>query len=108
MSYRGCGEFQVWVNDQWHSHPLVSNPNGPIESRWVSIPTDTWHQVLVPGDDWVVVSFHTVPEDELIEERPDSRRRGSTRRRTYLESAADYVRGGGDQDNTHPTSRVDD
>lgn len=83
MSYRGHGEFQVWANDEWCSLPLVSNPEGPIETRWASIPVGVWHQVVVPADDWVVVSFHTVPEDELIEERPDPDEAGSTRRMTY-------------------------
>jgi hypothetical protein len=27
---------------------------------------------VVPNEDWVVVSFHTVPAEELIEERPDA------------------------------------
>jgi hypothetical protein len=83
MSYRSFGEFQVWANDQWCSLPLVTNPDGPIETRWASIPVGVWHQVVVPADDWVVVSFHTVPEDELIEERPDPDEAGSTRRKTY-------------------------
>ena len=50
---------------------LASSPDGPIESRWASIPAGTWHQAVVPDEDGVVVSFHTVPEGELVEERPD-------------------------------------
>jgi hypothetical protein len=88
MSYRGFGEFQVWVNDQWCPLPLVSTPDGPIESRWASIPVGTWHQVVVPEDDWVVVSFHTVPDHELIEERPDPDDAGSTRQKTYWGNGA--------------------
>ena len=41
------------------------------EERWLSIPPDTWHQGVVGDEDWVVVSFHTVPKTELVEERPD-------------------------------------
>jgi hypothetical protein len=82
-AYRGFGEFQVWANDQWCSVPLVTNPDGPIESRWASIPAETWHQVVVPEVDWVVVSFHTVPDDELIEERPDPDDASLTRKKTY-------------------------
>jgi hypothetical protein len=91
MSYRGCGAFEVWVNDQWHSHPLVSIPDGPIESRWVSIPAGTWHQVVVPDQDWVVVSFHTVFDDELIEERPDPDDPVSTRRKLYVGTNTDRL-----------------
>jgi len=55
----------------WRSHVLVSDPSAPFEKRWISIPQNIWHRPVIPkGDDWVVVSFHTVPAEELIEERP--------------------------------------
>jgi hypothetical protein len=85
MSYRGAGDLPTGLDPEWHSHPLVSDPAAPLERRWVSIPPNTWHQAVVPAENWVVVSFHTVPEDELIEERPDPADGGSTRQRRYLE-----------------------
>ena len=58
----------------WRSHVLVSDSNAPFEKRWISIPQNIWHRPVIPkGDDWVVVSFHTVPAEELIEERPGAR-----------------------------------
>jgi len=55
----------------WQSNVLVSNPQVPLERRWVSIPQNVWHRPVIGKDaDWVVVSFHTVAADELIEERP--------------------------------------
>jgi hypothetical protein len=40
-------------------------------NRRISIPKNVWHRPVIPeGADWLVVSFHTVPPDELIEERP--------------------------------------
>jgi hypothetical protein len=30
--------------------------------------------VIPKGADWLLVSFHTVPPDDLIEERPDGKR----------------------------------
>ena len=55
----------------WHSHVLVSDTNAPLERRWISIPKNIWHRPVIPNDGhWVVVSFHTVPTAELIEERP--------------------------------------
>lgn len=55
----------------WHSHVLVSDGNAPLERRWISIAKNIWHRPVIPkGSDWAVVSFHTVPADELIEERP--------------------------------------
>ena len=72
MSYRGSGNFPVFVNNRWHSNFLTDNPCGRLEERWVSIPKNTWHYGIVSEKNWAVVSFHTVPADELIEERPES------------------------------------
>lgn len=58
----------------WKSHVLVSDPNAPLERRWISIPKNVWHRPVIPqGANWVVVSFHTVPATELIEERPGAK-----------------------------------
>jgi len=84
MSYRGAGDLQVWGDERWHSHSLVSDFEAALEGRWASVPPNVWHQVVVPEKNWVVVSFHTAPEDELIEERPDPADMQSTRQRKYL------------------------
>jgi hypothetical protein len=39
---------------------------------------------VVAEDDWVVVSFHTVPSDELIEERPHDADSNRTQQRRYV------------------------
>ena len=90
MSWSGSGDFQVYDGERWKSHHLASDPRAPLERRWLSIPPETWHQGVVGEQDWLVVSFHTVPAEELIEERPDPAdpdpfhpRR--TRRRKYAE-----------------------
>ena len=75
MSYRRSGDFRVMDDGrQWTSHVLSSDRLGPIDERWVSIPELTWHEPVVTGEHWIVVSFHTVAAEELIEERPDSQR----------------------------------
>ncbi len=85
MSYRNTGDLEVMVDGRWRSNVLVSDPAVPLERRWVSIPVNVWHRPVVPpGPDWVVVSFHTVPAKELIEERPDPGDAKLTRRRLYL------------------------
>src|SRR5215468_1441167 len=74
MSFQGSGDMQTGGDGRWQSNILVSAPDADLERRWISIPPNVWHQVVVPaGDDWVVVSFHTVPATELIEERPDAK-----------------------------------
>ena len=84
VSYRGHGDFQVWRDGRWHSHRLRSDPQGGLEGRWISIPRNVFHQGVVPGKDWAVVSFHTVPAAQLIEERGDPSKTDVMRRRKYL------------------------
>jgi hypothetical protein len=89
MSWECTGDLQVRVGleSSWRSNVLISDPKAPLERRWISIPQNIWHQPVVPeGGDWVVVSFHTVPAEELIEERPDAAETGRTRQRHYLAS----------------------
>ena len=90
VSWKGGGDFQVHDGSGWRSHELVSDPRAPLKKRWLSIPPETWHQGVVGPEDWLVVSFHTVPAGELVEERPDPAdpdpfRPRRTRRRRYLE-----------------------
>jgi hypothetical protein len=92
MSWSGRGDFQVHDGKRWESHHLVSDRSAPLERRWISIPPETWHQAVVGKDDWLVVSFHTVAAEELIEERPDPAdpdpfHPHRTRRRKYVDVA---------------------
>jgi hypothetical protein len=85
MSFEGCGDLQTGEPGHWQSNVLVSNPEASLEQRWISIPQNVWHRPVVGADsDWVVVSFHTVLAEELIEERPDSRSKHRTRQMKYL------------------------
>ena len=85
VSYRGHGDFQTQPDREWCSHHLTSDPAAPLEARWISIPPNVWHQGVVGPDDWAVVSFHTVPEHELIEERPATRTGDPAQQRKYSE-----------------------
>ena len=84
MSYRGIGDLQTGGDGRWRSNLLISDRDAALEERWVSISTNVWHQAVVPDADWVVVSFHTVPAEELIEERPDAGDANRTRQRKYV------------------------
>ena len=69
----------------WQSNVLVSEPSAPLERRWISIPPNVWHRPVVgPDVDWVVISFHTVPAEELIEEKLDESGAG-TKQKKYVE-----------------------
>jgi hypothetical protein len=87
MSFAGSGDLQTGEPGNWQSNILVSDPDAPLERRWVSIPTNVWHRpVIAAAADWAVVSFHTVPAEELIEERPDDSRDTGTKQMKYLGS----------------------
>ena len=71
---------------EWRSNVLISDSGAPLEQRWVSIPPNVWHRPVTAKDaDWVVVSFHTVPAEELIEERPGAGVGDSTKQMRYLD-----------------------
>jgi hypothetical protein len=65
----GSGNMQVWNGKAWETHPLTSRPEAPFGERWIAIPQLAWHRPVMGSEDWVVVSFHTAGENELIEER---------------------------------------
>ena len=86
MSFEGGGDIQTGEPGNWQSNVLVSDPDAPLERRWISIPPNVWHRPVIDAEaDWAVVSFHTVPAEELIEERPDDSREAGTRQMKYLE-----------------------
>ena len=86
MSFEGGGDMLTGEPGQWESNELISNPDASLEQRWISIPPNAWHRPVVRTDsDWAVVSFHTVPADELIEEKPDDSRKDGTKQMKYLE-----------------------
>jgi hypothetical protein len=85
MSFEGSGDLQTGEPGNWQSNVLVSDPDAPVERRWISIPANVWHRPVINAEaDWAVVSFHTVPAEELIEERPDDSRETGTRQMKYL------------------------
>jgi len=85
MSFEGSGDLQTSEAGKWQSNVLVSDPDASLERRWISIPPNVWHRPVIKAEtDWAVVSFHTVPAEELIEERPDDSREAGTRQMKYL------------------------
>ena len=86
MSFEGSGDMKTGEPGQWQSNVLISNHEAPLEQRWISIPQNVWHRPVIGADaDWVVVSFHTVPAAELIEEKPDDNSQDGTKQMKYLD-----------------------
>ena len=93
MSFEGSGDLQTGEPGRWQSNVLVSDPAAPLEQRWIAIPQNVWHRPVVGADaNWAVVSFHTVPADELIEERPDNSSKDGTKQMKYLAREAQVRR----------------
>lgn len=86
MTFEGSGDMQTGEPGQFKSNVLISNPEAPLEQRWISIPQNSWHRPVVGKDtDWTVVSFHTVPAEDLIEEKLDDSSKDGTKQKKYLE-----------------------
>jgi hypothetical protein len=83
MSYRVAGDLQTGGEGKWQCNPLSSDPGACMGRRWISVPPNVWHQAVVADRDWVVVSFHTVADHELIEERPAAEDACRTQQRHY-------------------------
>lgn len=93
MAYRGRGDMQLWAGDAWQTNVLINDRAAPLDARWVSIPVNVWHKPVMGAENWVVVSFHTVPADELIEERGDPATATQTQQHTYSAMSGEEKRG---------------
>ncbi len=47
MSFEGSGDFQTGEPGKWQSNVLVSDPDAPLERRWISIPMNVWHRPVI-------------------------------------------------------------
>ena len=85
MTFEGTGNMKTGQPGRWQSNALVSNLEAPLERRWISILPNVWHcPVVGPDTHWTVVSCHTVPAEELIEEKPDDSTKNGTKQMKYL------------------------
>ena len=86
ITFEGSGDMRTEERGRWQSNVLISDPEASLEQRWISIPQNVWHRPVVGAEgDWTVVSFHTVPAEELIEEKQDESSQGGTKQMKYLE-----------------------
>ena len=71
LSLEGIGEIRVFDDPEPFTVSLRSNKSGPLELRWGSLKENIWHQPVAGPKDWVVLTFHTASEAELIDEYKD-------------------------------------
>lgn len=74
------GAMEVWVDGGWKLRPLA--PGGA--EGGLSIRVQAWHRPARLDHVWAVVSFHTVPAPELIEETGDPERNAVEAARAYV------------------------
>jgi hypothetical protein len=68
FSYRGSGEIRTLEAKAWRSYFITDDPGTEIDKRWASVAEHIWHQPVAGDSNWIVIAFHTVPQDELIDE----------------------------------------
>lgn len=83
FAFAGEGAMEVWNDDEWALCPLAPSP-----APGLSIPELTWHRPAQLQHVWGVVSFHTVPADQLIEEVGEPQTGLIDGRRTYVAPGA--------------------
>ncbi len=71
LSLEGTGKIRVFGKPTPRDVPLRSDMHGPLELRWASLSENIWHQPVSGNEDWVVLTFHTASEMELIDEYKD-------------------------------------
>jgi len=71
LSLEGTGEIRVFDDPEPYTVSLRSDRGGPLKLRWGSLQENIWHQPVAGMEDWVVLTFHTASEDELIDEYKD-------------------------------------
>ena len=67
-SLEGAGEIRVFDDPEPCKVSLRSDMGGPLELRWASLGENIWHQPVAGMEDWIVLTFHTASEAELIDE----------------------------------------
>ena len=86
MTFEGSGDMQNRRAGPVAIERFGQQSGATLERRWISIPQNVWHRPVVgKGGDWTVVSFHTVPAEELIEEKLDDSSQDGTKQMKYLE-----------------------
>ncbi len=82
VAMAGRALFEVLVDGAWLPWPLDGKDESEVTSA-ISIPPSIWHRIQIGSENFVSVSFHTVPAAELIEETPVGDDLSVTRQRLY-------------------------
>ena len=83
IALNGTALFEVLRDGVWQQRPVDGTRGDPLDGGCVSIPSGAWHRIRIGPENFLSVSFHTVPASELIEETPVGDDLAVTHRRLY-------------------------
>jgi hypothetical protein len=67
LSLKGEGEIRIF-EERFRTASLRSEGYAPMEERWVAVGPNVWHQPAAGAKNWAVLTFHTAPVEELVDE----------------------------------------
>ena len=70
IALSGDALFEVLIDDSWSQWPIRATSDENDSASAVSIPPSVWHRITIGQLNFVSMSFHTVPAEQLIEETP--------------------------------------
>lgn len=83
VALSGTALFEVFIDGSWSPRPASGGEGESQHARAVSIPPSVWRRIRIGPQNFVSVSFHTVPPDQLIEETPIGNDLSNTTQRLY-------------------------
>jgi hypothetical protein len=83
LALRGSATFELREGAEWVRHTVAAPESAVRGERAISIPAGTWHRIEIGPENFLSLSFHTVPARELIEETPVGDDLAVTRKRLY-------------------------
>lgn len=83
VALSGTALFEVFIDGSWSPRPVSGAEGESQHACAVSIPPSVWHRIRIGPQNFVSVSFHTVPPDQLIEETPIGNDLSNTKQRLY-------------------------
>ncbi len=70
VALSGDALFEILIDDSWSQWPIHATSDEKDSASAVSIPPSVWHRITIGQLNFVSMSFHTVPVEQLIEEIP--------------------------------------
>ena len=83
VALSGDALFELFIDDSWSQRPMRAKNSEKDSASAVSIPPSVWHRITVGHMNFVSMSFHSVPAEQLIEETPVGEDLSVTTQRLY-------------------------